>query len=159
MMKTWVVAIGLLTFSVGLASAGKKKNKCLQLISGTYSETNGPTRKIGTIYEFDIKTVCGNIKIDSVWFGSTPVPCDVIQLNTRSKVDSCLTPSLYRIRANKDLYKHFTRQYDSTTIYKNFVAPMPFQGEAIIFYIINGQRKYYVAKGLTAKAAKPYRHQ
>lgn len=154
--KTWI-GIALLLSVALWAQAKKKKKSCVRFIRGTYSSTHSPKRIIGTIYELDVETACVGLKIDSVWFGFAPVPCDVLQLNTRNKVDSCKARTTYRVRANKDLYKNFPGKFDSLTALRQFKPPFPFTGEAVIFYKVDGKRYYCVAKGLTEKAAKPYR--
>jgi hypothetical protein len=158
MIKKMLVAVCLLCLLTIIVCAGKKKkSKCLSFVSGTYTITNGPTRIIGTIFELDVKTTCSHILIDSMWFGNTPVPCDVINLSTKNKVDSCAANVIYRVRGNKDLYKNFASKFDSTAAYNLFKAPFAFKGEAVIFYKVNGVRYYLVGSGLTNKAPKPYR--
>ena len=82
------------------------------------------------------------MQIDSVWFGYTPVPCDLLESKTNQKIELAQEKGVYIVRANKNLYQNFHAQYDSTIASKHFHAPLTFKGDAIIMYKVKGRRYY-----------------
>lgn len=143
MRKTYTVFL-LVIMSVGVLFAGKKilrlAMKC-NLV--TYTNVASKTRTTGRIYRFQMAVFMPNIKIDQVWFGDTPVPCEVYKMPGRIRVDTCLLAGNYLVEANRDLYKNFSTKYDSTEMMKNFHPKKTFSGEAVIWYWQKGLRLSY----------------
>ena len=149
----------LLMIATALSSVAMKRKAThyVEYISGTFSNNEGTIRKVGCVYEFVISTRTDNVMIDSVWFGATPVPCDLLEIKTRHKTDLANVKGLYIVRANKDIYKNFNAQIDSTSSYAAFKAPFVFKGDAVIMYKVNGKRYYVNVMNVTEVKAKGYR--
>lgn len=132
-------------FSISLLCAGKKilryVMKCNEV---TYTNVASGSRKTGRVYKFYVTVLSPKIKIDQVWFGDTPVPCEVYKMPGRIHVDSCIKTGNYLIEANRDLYKNFSSKFDSVTVLQNFNPKVSFKGEAILFYWMKGLRGSYV---------------
>lgn len=143
-MKRKVVLYLVFIISILILFSFKKK-KSKELITyqkGFYSFVQNQTKTTGNIFELTISTKVTDITIDSVWFGATPVPCDVYETKTLHRVAQPLTKGEYLIKANKNLYENFYRNVDSTTAFKAFSAPFAFRGEVIIMYQYKGKRYY-----------------
>jgi hypothetical protein len=140
MKNLWLTFLFLFFFlSVG---AKKKKSRAyIQYLNGMYTNNDG-VKKIGDVYSFTIQTLAKNILIDSIWFGNTPVPCDLLETKTNHKIDMAIEKGIYIVRANKNLYENFHEQFDSTAAYQGFKAPFPFKGDAVLMYKVNGKQYY-----------------
>ncbi len=124
----------------------KKKIEHLIVQSSYYSWRIKGIGPIGNVYEFNITTLFDQIIFESVWFGNTPVPCDVYNMATTYRADTAIKKGNYQIKANKNLYRYFNHMIDSTERANSFVAPFPFEGEAVICYLYKGKRYYKVVK-------------
>ncbi|MBP6623932.1 MAG: hypothetical protein KA198_02095 [Chitinophagaceae bacterium] len=122
----------------------KQKIEHLTVQSSYYSWRSRGIGPIGNVYEFNITTLFDQIILDSVWFGNTPVPCDVFNMSTTYRVDTAIKKGSYQIKANKNLYRYFNHMIDSSERAKSFVEPFPFQGEAVICYKYKGKRYYKI---------------
>jgi hypothetical protein len=125
--------------------AAKKKTAYVAYVSGTFSMNESSIRKVGNVYELIINTLTENVLLDSVWFGATPVPCDLLETKTRHKIEKASEKGTYIVRANRNLYENFPGQTDSTQAYKNFKPPFRFKGDAVIMYKVKGKRYYTIA--------------
>lgn len=141
-MRIWNVMLILLVLPASLSLAkGKKAPRArISVLEASYSSSTSGQRIIGDVYEFKVMTKARDILIDSVWFGYTPVPCDVYETKAMHKVQKATEPGVYLIRANKDLYRYFFSSIDSTQAAQQFVAPQSFKGVAMIFYRYQGKR-------------------
>ncbi|HMN32424.1 MAG TPA: hypothetical protein PKA54_03560 [Chitinophagaceae bacterium] len=141
--------------------AFKKKRKIKENISIEKAErmiASNHVRNKGRIYEIVVNTKMKNIIIDSLWFGATPVPCDVYDFATQQKQVGKLPVGKYLIRANQDLYKNYSNQIDSTSAYIQFQAPTIMKGILMIMYWENTNRKYMPIYHVTDKPQKPLRN-
>lgn len=135
----------------------KIKKEPINVINTTYSYVYNAYKTTGNIYEIEIQTKYNNIVVDSVWFGATPVPCDIYDKKNGQRIFDPLTAGQYVIKANKDLYKYFYRNIDSSYAYAHFVAPFTFNAVCIIFYKYNNKRMYYTIHNATEKPQKQLR--
>lgn len=157
-MKNTIIILLLLVPVIALAQKRKKiKKEPITVINTTYSYVHNAYKTTGDIYEIEIQTKYNNIVIDSIWFGATPVPCDIYDKKNGQRIFDPLAPGLYMIKANKDLYKYFYRNIDSTTAYQRFVPPFTFNAVCVIFYKYNNKRMYYTILNATEKPQKQLR--
>jgi hypothetical protein len=122
-----------------------------------FTDIKGGVRFVGRVYEMNIQTNVPNLIIDSVWFGATPVPCDVYDMSTTYKVDTLKQKGKYLIKANRDLYKYFSERVDSTIAAATFKRPFPFDGDAVLFYKQDGKRNYFIVRHIEQRPMKHYR--
>lgn len=120
----------------------KKPQTAFIVIDSKYSIKSRGIGPIGAMYEFEIRTMQENITIDSVWFGATPVPCDLYKDPGGFVIKQTSEKGIYYIKANKDLYSSFPQYFDSTEAFKNFKTKHSFEGIAMIMYLQNGKRNY-----------------
>lgn len=156
---SFLLLLMLLTLT-GFAHKKKAKPRNRELITytgGSYSFVNNNIRIVGNIYELSITTNVEGIKIDSVWFGNTPVPCDVYETKTMHRVFTPLPHGRYLVKANKDLYKYFYRSIDSSYAYEQFVPPIYFKGELVLMYLYKGKRYYKTINAVEQKPQKGMR--
>ena len=156
-MKKIPLLLLMIVTTLSLSAMKKKATHYVKYVSGTFSNNEGAIRKVGCVYEFVINTCTDNVIIDSVWFGATPVPCDLLEITSRHKTDLANTKGMYIVRANKDVYKNFNAQVDSTLSYAAFKAPFVFKGDAVIMYKVNGKRYYVNVTNVKEVKAKGYR--
>lgn len=155
-MRTFGLIFIFLLFLVnGFAAKKTKPASNLQLKDAWFSERPSP-RNIGREYEFVIKVLQDDIRIDSVWFGATPVPCDVWNEKKTQRVVQLVKNETCRISCNRDLYRYFSDRYDSTKI-PAFQAPFQFQGEAVILYHRNSKAITYKVFKIRRKAPQKTR--
>lgn len=140
-MKKMIAACFIVFAALTATSSQKPKRNVLRCIDATYTTIEG-IRKVGNVYEFLVETRKDGVRIDSVWFGATPVPCDVHDLRTGHPIRQVLRKGKYMVRANRDLYINYTAEYDSTAAFQRFVPPFNFQGTAYLMYQRNGKRGY-----------------
>lgn len=138
----------IVIMSLSILLFANKKNKHFTYISGTCIHAVDSIKKVGDIYDFSIKTHKTKLLIDSVWFGATPVPCDVFESTTNQKVAVAFKKGKYHVRVNKNLYENFPALIDSSIAYKNFKSPIPFKGDAMIMYIYKGKRYFQSVSGV-----------
>jgi hypothetical protein len=136
---------------------GTKQVEYLSYINGFYSHVAGGVRIVGDVYELTIKTNVDNVIIDKVWFGATPVPCDVYSMETNYRVDTASKKGTYLVKANKNLYRNFYYQIDSSEAAQSFRPPFIFKGDAIVMYTYKGKRYYKSVSGVEQHEAKKYR--
>lgn len=139
-----------------------KKRKTIQkdLISyqsGFFSFVHNNRKTTGNIYELNIQVLANEVVIDSVWFGATPVPCDLYEMKTLQRVSSPVNRGRYLLKANKDLYANFYRNIDSTFAYNHFVEPFPFKADLVIMYQYKGKRYYKSIKDIKERPQKSMR--
>lgn len=161
-MHTKLFTIFLLTcfFSHDSFSAKKRKSLAKEIVtyqSGFYSFVHNNIRTVGNIYELKINVHANNVIIDSVWFGATPVPCDVYETRTLQRVASPVLKGQYLVKANRNLYENFYRNIDSTFSYNLFVPPFPFKGDLVIMYSYQGKKYYKVINNVEERAQKQMR--
>lgn len=154
-MRTLVFVLSLL--GVGILVQAKKKPslKHAVVLQASMREKPSP-RSDGRLYEFEIKALQDNLQFDSVWFGATPVPCDVWTSPIREKATSIKKNSTYVIRCNRDLYRYYADRFDSTTsspVLKN----KRFEGEAMLLYLYQGKRYTLRVSHILSKQPKPTR--
>jgi hypothetical protein len=129
----------------------------LQCDSAAFTYRKSGVRLIGHVYSFHVRTLVPGVQIDSVWFGAAPVPCDVydargVQCDTLKKKGVAL------LKANRDLYRMFPDQTDSTEVARNFRPPFPFRSEAVLMYRYKGKRYYLPVNGIGQRYdPRPYR--
>lgn len=159
-----IIALSLLCLFIGVMVIAQKKKRikrkplpAVRYETGHFTYRKGGVRIIGHVYEFTIRTYYPNIVLDSVWFGATPVPCDVYNSTNGQKIDTAKMPGIYIVKANKDLYRNFSNQIDSSIAANNFKAPFHFMSDAYIMYLHKGKRNYLPASGLEQRADKPLR--
>ena len=128
----------------------RKKNVAVKYLGGTMIHAYDSLRKVGDVYDFQVQTFKPNIYFSAVWFGATPVRCDVYEQPTNYRTDTARKPGLYHLSVNKDLYKNFPSSFDSTRAFPSFQPPLSFRGEAIILYAERGKPASY----LTVKRVK-----
>lgn len=144
-IKKWVLMIPLLCVNLSGSIAGKKiARRTMTCQSVTYKMVQNSSRITGRVYQFQMAVFVPQLKIKRVWFGDTPVPCEVYLMPGRIHVDSCMKAGLYLVEANRDLYKNFSSQYDSLEVSKNFHPKRSFQGEAMIIYDWKGLESSYI---------------
>ncbi len=138
----------------------KKSAACLRhlrLIEATYSYEGSAQRPIGRIYEFTLQVLKPHVKIDSVWFGNTPVPITITDKNAQNIGGKTLSQDVYSAKANRDLYKNFSHNTDSTQHAAHFVPPFVLTHEAAIMYTYKSKRHYLLVGQAIEKEAKKYR--
>lgn len=141
-------------------AAKKRKTISREIVtcqSATFSYVQNNIRTVGHIYELNITVNADDVTVDSVWFGATPVPCDIYETKTLQRVASPVLHGKYLVKANKDLYANFFRNIDSTFAYNQFVPPFPFTGELVIMYNHKGKRHYKTVKNVTERTQKGMR--
>lgn len=141
LMKYMMLCICFIVLSTPARPAHKPKRKQLRCIDATYSNIDG-IRKVGRVYEFLVETRREGILIDSVWFGATPVPCDVHDPVSRLRINKPLRKGQYLVRANRDLYANYPADYDSSLAFQRFVPPFNFRGTACLMFYVKGKRGY-----------------
>ena len=135
----------------------KNKKQYIQYKKGSYSFVQNIRKITGNIYTLEIETCKPNLIIDSVWFGGTPIPCDVYEPKQMHKATVPLQKGTYIIKANKDLYKNFYKNIDSTQAFKTFVSPFAFSAQAYIMYLYKNKRYYLPIKNVAIKEQKQTR--
>lgn len=153
-MKTFIITLCCCVSILPAFAFKKKEKELLRVVSSVYYNQNTKIRKVGTIYEITIQTMFENVTIDSVWFGATPVPCDLLETSKKHRVTIAKDKGTYIVKANKNLYANYPQQVDSTEAYKNFVAPFSFNADAVIMYKVNGKRYYKIVRGVKMVKAK-----
>ena len=161
-MNTKLFAIFLFGcfFAFDSVAAKKRKSVAKEIVSyqnGFYSFVHNNIRTVGNIYELKINVLANNVSIDSVWFGATPVPCDVYETRTLQRVSSPVLKGQYLVKANRNLYENFYRNIDSTFAYNQFVPPFPFKGALVIMYTYQGKKYYKVVNEIEERAQKQMR--
>jgi hypothetical protein len=151
----FILILFFLTTGSCLASKNQK-SRHIRCIQSTYSIVEG-VQPVGRIYEFQILVKESGCRIDSVWFGSTPVPCEVLESEKRNPVNGLLPQGEYIVRANKDLYTNYPKEFDKTTAEKMFKQPFKFKGDAVILYTIRGKRYARVVYDVQQVPSKKYR--
>ncbi len=155
--------LSLLLFSCFFAHenfAAKKRAASKEILSyqgGFFSYVHNNIRTVGNIYELTVFVNASDVTIDSVWFGATPVPCDVYETKTLQRVSPPVMRGKYLIKANRDLYANFYRNIDSSFAYNHFAAPFPFKGELVIMYSCKGKRYYKTIKAIEQREQKRMR--
>ena len=147
-----IFLFGTLTVFAQTRTKQKVKPDYIQYIKGTYVQDDKGT--VGDVYSFIINTRLSNITIDSVWFGATPVPCDVFETKRLQRIQGALPKGSYKVQVNKNLYEKFHQRIDSTNAFKNFKAPFTFKGDAIIMYSYKQKRYYKIVQNVSKVAAK-----
>ena len=133
-------------------------NRFVQCNSAVFYHQSGNNRIVGDVYEFVVMPLVDNIEIDSVWFGYTPVPVEIYSNVTKVITNEIIDKNKsYTIKANKDLYKNFYKNIDSSAAFKNFIPPFKFDAKAIIFYKKDNKRYYFKINEIENKGEKPYR--
>lgn len=136
--------------------AGKKPATII-LQQATYSyEKNSGGRPVGRMYTFLIRINRADLRIDSIWFGHAPVPCDFYAPKSSQRIQSSTIPGIYRVVANRDLYRNFI-QTDSVSVLNWFRAPFRFRGHAVVFYTLEGRREYLIVPSARRVAPKKKR--
>ncbi len=147
-LLTLCLALGLLYVE---AKPRTKRSKTptvlLQCDLATYTYRKSGVRLIGHVYSFHVKSMAPGLIIDSVWFGATPVPCDVYDA-TGQPADTLKRPGAFLIKANRDLYRLFPEQADSSTAARTFRTPFAYPGQPVIMYWYKGKRGYVKVKGV-----------
>lgn len=141
-MMLFSICIALALYT---SASHKLKRRLLHCTDATYSDIHD-IRKVGRVYEFMVQARKDGILIDSVWFGATPVPCDVYDIRTRQRIRHSLRKGQYMVRANRDLYANYPAEYDSVAAFRRFVAPFAFRGTACLMYSAKGKRGYTVVQ-------------
>lgn len=144
-MKKILTAFLFIFIAFNAMSGQKPKRNVLRCIDATYSNIEG-IRKVGNVYEFMVEVRKNDILIDSVWFGTTPVPCDVHDLSTGHRIRQKLPRGRYMVRANRDLYINYAAEYDSTAAFQRFVPPFNFRATAYLMYQSKGKRGYALVR-------------
>ena len=140
--------------------AKKKRSKTKDLLIEKVEFVNvlNHVRNKGRIYEIIIQTNKNDLTIDSIWFGATPVPCDVYDIQKQEKQNGKLPIGKYTIKVNQDLYKYFSNQIDSTQAFLRFKAPSKLQGLFMIMYLDKTKRKFFPVYQAKEAAQKPLRN-
>jgi len=120
-----------------------------------YATNNG--KEVGRIYSFEIETRKPGIQIREVWFGNTPVPCDVYRSGQSVRCDSMLSPGFYTVRVNRDLFRNYPTQTDSTQAARQFKKPFSFRGDAVLLVQYKGKTCYRILNGVMPVKQKSYR--
>lgn len=126
-------------------AAKKRKSFHKEIVSyqsGFYSFVHNYRKTTGNIYELNITVNANGVVLDSVWFGATPVPCDVYETKTLQRISSPLSKGKYLLKANRNLYENFYRNIDSSFAYNHFVPPFMYKYALVIMYSFNGKRYY-----------------
>lgn len=84
------------------AIAGKKKH--IRFISGFYTHEIRNQRDKGHVYEISIRVIRNGVRVDSVYFDTLAVPCDVWRAPILQRIQEPCTPGYYIIKANRDFY-------------------------------------------------------
>ncbi len=150
----WMIPI----FSNSFALKKKMSKENISIEKAERMLVANHVRNKGRIYEIVVKTKIKNIIIDSLWFGATPVPCDVYDFATRQKQVGKLPVGKYLIIANQDLYKNYSNQIDSTSAYTQFQATTAMKGLLMIMYWENTNRKYMPIYHVADKPQKSLRN-
>ncbi|MBP6455368.1 MAG: hypothetical protein KA275_01460 [Chitinophagaceae bacterium] len=133
-------------------------NRFVQCNNAVFYHQSGNNRIVGDVYEFVVMPLVDNIEIDSVWFGYTPVPVEIYSNVTKVITNEIIDKNKsYTIKANKDLYKNFYKNIDSSAAFKNFIPPFKFDAKAIIFYKKDNKRYHFKINEIENKGEKPYR--
>lgn len=134
-----------------------KKPAAISLQQASYTnEKNAGGRPVGRMYTFLIRINRADLRIDSVWFGHAPVPCDFYAPKSSQRIQSSTAPGVYRVVANRDLYRNF-KQTDSVSVLNWFRAPFRFRGHAVVFYTLEGRREYLIVPSARRVAPKKKR--
>lgn len=149
-MKSFLTSLSvLLCLTVGLPAEAKRKQGARRPLpspvrcdSASFMYMKGGVRLIGHVYEFYLSTSVPNIILDSVWFGATPVPCDVYALPEGLPVDTAKKAGRYLLKVNRDLYRNFPDMTDSTEAFRRFRPPFVFKGDAMLMYRYKGKRYF-----------------
>jgi hypothetical protein len=155
-----IIFLSMLCFAMAFQVDAAKRNRSNKQVTcshATYSLIDNEIRKVGRVYEFTIQTKTNDVLVDSVWFGATPVPCDLMEIQTGHRIQKADTKGTYLVKANQDLYANFVKEADSTEAYKLFKAPIRFSGDAIIFYKVHDKRMYLVVNHVDRINPKPTR--
>lgn len=154
-MRKLVLVLSLL--SVATLVQAKKKNlvKHAVVLQANMREKPAP-RSDGRLYEFEIKALHDNLQFDSVWFGATPVPCDVWTSPIRGKATSIKKNSTYLISCNRDLYRYYADRFDSTAS-SHVLKNTRFEGEAMLLYRYQGKRYTLRVNHILSKQPRPTR--
>lgn len=148
----WII----LTLCFHTPFAQKKSNPPLLVLKTSYAEEVNSRGSIGRIYEFIVTVRKAPLIIDSIWFGATPVPCDIYASGSTQRMTSIEKPGQYRISANRDLFRYFTKT-DSTLVGQWFKPPFRFRGHAVLMYKFRGKRNYIVVQKASKRPPKKLR--
>lgn len=144
-MRKCILFLLILFVSSQVLNAKKKKQvRDIKVVNATYSNNDNSIRKVGNVYQFTIQTNVNNITIDSVWFGATPIPCNILSIKTKERLTTAEKKGKYMVQVNRNLYANFPQQADSTKAATLFKAPFAFRGKAVLFYKKNGIRMYEI---------------
>jgi hypothetical protein len=158
MKKICIILLTILSTSISYGQQkGQTKKGVFVIENSFYTFVDRGIKLTGNVYEFTIRTKKPKVVIDSVWFGATPVKCDIYQNGNRLMSDTLQSAGMYTVKANKDLYKNFYPASDSTEAYKKFKPPFAFRSQAAIFYFFKGKRYYETVCGIPQHEAKPLR--
>jgi hypothetical protein len=144
-MKNKIALCFILLLTPHFIFAAKRKKASGEILtcqSAFYSLVQNNIRTVGNIYELSITVNANDVTIDSVWFGATPVPCDLYETKTLQRVSSPVLKGKYLLKANRNLYQNFYRNIDSAFAYNQFRAPFTFKGVLVIMYTHKGKRYY-----------------
>ena len=160
-MKRFLLIVFIFLNVLSIRITAKKKMKAapssyIRCEDATFSYIENH-RKVGNVYEFLIRTYTSQIMIDSVWFGATPVPCDIYTIKTRQRLERTGNAGRYLVKANRDLYANYSSTIDSSEASAGFVPPFAFRGTAYIMYKVNRKRYYQKVHNARKVAAKPMR--
>lgn len=148
----WII----LMLFVSSSFAQKKTHHPLVVLKTSYAEEVNNRGSIGRIYEFLIEVRKAPLIIDSVWFGATPVPCDLYPSGSTQRITWIEKVGKYRISANRDLFRYFTKT-DSTLVWQWFKPPFRFRGHAVLMYKFRDQRNYVVVQKASKRIPKKLR--
>lgn len=148
----WVI---LLLF-VSSCFSQKKSNHPLVVLKASYAEEVNNRSSIGRIYEFLIEVRKVPLIIDSIWFGATPVPCDLYPSGSTQRIIKIEKAGEYRISANRDLFRYFTKT-DSALVWRWFKPPFRFRGHSVLMYKFRNQRNYVVVQKASKRIPKKLR--
>ena len=148
----WII----LMLFVSSSFAQKKTHHPLVVLKTSYAEEVNNRGSIGRIYEFLIEVRKAPLIIDSIWFGATPVPCDVYPSGSTQRITRIEKAGKYRISANRDLFRYFTKT-DSTLVWQWFKPPFRFRGHAVLMYKFRDQRNYVVVQKASKRIPKRLR--
>lgn len=151
-----LIFFSFVIFSFSSLSAQKKSKKPIVCTESFYTYRERNKRIIGNVYEFKIQVNALPYHVNYVWFGATPIPCDVYELKTNNRIDSIRSKGIYWVRCNKDLYKNFPTQ-DSIVLAKEFKAPYPYKGGAILVGTYKKERHLLWVKSSPQRPAKGLR--
>lgn len=160
MRKIILVAILFFCLPQIIFATKKRRTATRELITcqnAFFSLVQNNIRTVGEIYELSITVNAHDVTIDSVWFGATPVPCDVYETKALQRVASPVLKGKYLVKANRDLYRNFYRNIDSTFAYNHFTAPFPFKGTLVIMFTYKGKRYYKTITNVEERAQKRMR--